>query len=59
MDVARDDADRCKAAADAGNNEFNIRKKSLFNAVNAIMVATYSQYNIVICTDQGHDDFQT
>lgn len=58
MDVARDEAAKCKAAADAGNNEFNVRKNFLVNAVNAIMEATYSQYNIVICTDQGHDDFQ-
>ena len=58
MDVARDEAAKCKEAARTDNNEFNIRKNFLVNAVNSIMEATCSQYNIVICTDQDHDDFQ-
>jgi hypothetical protein len=40
------------------DNEFNIRNQFLSNAVNAIKEATFSQFNIVICTDQEHDDFQ-
>lgn len=39
-------------------NEFNIRNQFLSNAVQAIKEATFSQFNIVICTDQEHDDFQ-
>jgi hypothetical protein len=40
------------------DNEFNIRNQFLSNAVNAIKDATCSQFNIVICTNQEHDDFQ-
>ena len=40
------------------DNEFNIRNQFLSNAVNAIKQATFSQFNIVICTDQNKDDFQ-
>lgn len=58
MDVARAEAAKAKEANRTDNNEFNIRKNFLLNAVNAIQEATCSQYNIVICTDQGKDDFQ-
>lgn len=58
MDVARGEAAKCKEAARTDNNEFNIRKNFLTNAINSIKEATCSQYNIVICTDQDHDDFQ-
>lgn len=36
MDVARDEAAKCKEAARNDNNEFNIRKNFLENAVNSI-----------------------
>ena len=58
MQVARTEAARAKEAGRIDNNEFNIRKNFLLNAVNAIQEATLSQYNIVVCTDQAHDDFQ-
>ncbi|CAD6575247.1 MAG: hypothetical protein ASARMPRED_007141 [Alectoria sarmentosa] len=58
MDVARDEAAKCKEAARNDDNEFNIRKNFLDNAVNSIKTATCGQYNIVICTDQQKDDFQ-
>lgn len=58
MDVARDEAAKCKEAAKNDDNEFNIRKNFLDNAVNSIKTATCGQYNIVICTDQQRDDFQ-
>lgn len=58
MDVARDEAAKCKEAARNDDNEFNIRKNFLDNAVNSIKVATCGQYNIVIATDQARDDFQ-
>ena len=58
MDVARDEAAKCKEAARNDNNEFNIRKNFLDNAVNSIKTATCGQYNIVIATDQQRDDFQ-
>lgn len=58
MDVARDEAAKCKEAARTDNNEFNIRKNFLENAVNSIQTATCGQYNIVIATDQDKDDFQ-
>ena len=58
MDVARDEAAKCKEAARTDNNEFNIRKNFLDNAVNSIKTATCGQYNIVIATDQDKDDFQ-
>ena len=58
MDVARDEAAKCKEAARNDNNEFNIRKNFLDNAVNSIKTATCGQYNIVIATDQDKDDFQ-
>ena len=58
MDVARDEAAKCKEAARNDDNEFNIRKNFLDNAVNSIKTATCGQYNIVICTDQARDDFQ-
>ncbi len=58
MDVARDEAAKTKEAARNDNNEFNIRKNFLDNAVNAIKTATCGQYNIVVCTDQQKDDFQ-
>ena len=58
MDVARDEAAKCKEAARNDNNEFNIRKNFLDNAVNSIKTATCGQYNIVIATDQQKDDFQ-
>ena len=54
----RDEAAKNKEATRTEDNEFNIRKQFLDNAVNAIKEATYGQYNIVICTDQEHDDFQ-
>ena len=57
-DVVRDQAAKNKEATRNEDNEFNIRKQFLDNAVNAIRESTYSQYNIVICTDQEHDDFQ-
>ena len=47
-----------EATAISDDNEFNIRKNFLDNTVNAIKEATCSQFNIVICTDQEHDDFQ-
>ena len=58
MDVARDEAAKCKEAARTDNNEFNIRKNFLDNAVNSIKTATCGQYNIVIATGQDKDDFQ-
>lgn len=58
MDVARDEAAKTKEAARNDDNEFNIRKNFLDNAVNAIKTATCGQYNIVIATDQRRDDFQ-
>lgn len=58
MDVARDEAAKCKEAARNDDNEFNIRKNFLENAVNSIKTATCGQYNIVIATDQQKDDFQ-
>ncbi len=58
MDVARSEAAKAKEAGRIDNNEFNIAKNFLVNAVNAIQEATCSQYNIVICTDQDKDDFQ-
>lgn len=58
MDVARTEVAKVKEASRVDNNEFNIRKTFLLNAVNAIQEATLSQYNIVICTDQAKDDFQ-
>ena len=58
MDVARDEAAKCKEAARNDDNEFNIRKNFLVNAVNSIKTATCGQYNIVIATDQHRDDFQ-
>ena len=58
MDTVRVESAKAKEAARNDNNEFNIRKNFLDNAVNAIHDATYGQFNIVICTDQAHDDFQ-
>ena len=58
MDAVRVESAKAKEAARNDNNEFNIRKNFLDNAVNAIHEATYGQFNIVICTDQAHDDFQ-
>ena len=58
MDVARDEAAKCKEVARNDDNEFNIRKNFLENAVNSIKTATCGQYNIVIATDQQKDDFQ-
>ena len=58
MDVARSEAAKAKEAGRIDNNEFNIAKNFLVNAVSAIQDATCSQYNIVICTDQDKDDFQ-
>ena len=58
MDTVRVESAKAKEAARNDNNEFNIRKNFLDNAVAAIRDATYSQFNIVICTDQAHDDFQ-
>ena len=58
MDVARDEAAKTKEAARNDDNEFNIRKNFLDNAVNSIKTATCGQYNIVIATDQSRDDFQ-
>lgn len=58
MQVARTEAAAAKEAGRIDNNEFNIRKNFLLNAVNSIHEATLSQYNIVICTDQAKDDFQ-
>lgn len=58
QDVARDQAAKAKEAARSDDNEFNIRKNFLDNTVDAIRKATVSQYNIVIRTDQEHDDFQ-
>ncbi|KAG8530169.1 uncharacterized protein KY384_005652 [Bacidia gigantensis] len=57
--IVREQAAINKEAMRNEDNEFNIRKNFLDNAVNAIKEATYSQYNIVICTDQEHDDFQS
>ncbi|KAI8628983.1 hypothetical protein F5Y19DRAFT_476074 [Xylariaceae sp. FL1651] len=56
--LARQEAEALKEQARNDDNEFNIRKQFLDNAVQAIRDATYDQYNIVICTDQAHDDFQ-
>lgn len=56
MDTVREQ--QAKEAARNNDNEFNIRKNFLDNAVAAIQDATYSQFNTVICTDQAHDDFQ-
>lgn len=58
MDVARDEAAKCKEAARNDNNEFNIRKKILENAVNSIRTTTCGQYNIIIAPDQERNDFQ-
>lgn len=57
-DIARQMAEDLKEQARNNDNEFNIRKQFLDNSVNAIKEATYGQYNILICTDQAHDDFQ-
>ena len=57
-DVVREEAAKNKEAMRNEDNEFNIRKNFLDNAVNAIQQATCSQFNIVICTNQEHDDFQ-
>ena len=54
----RDEKTKIEEQARNDDNEFNIRKNFLDNAVAAIQTATMSQYNIVICTDQAHDDFQ-
>ena len=58
MQTVREESARAKEAARNDNNEFNIAKNFLDNAVNSIHDATYGQFNIVICTDQAHDDFQ-
>ena len=57
-DVVRQEAAKNKEAMRNEDNEFNIRKNFLDNAVNAIQQATCSQFNIVICTNQEKDDFQ-
>jgi hypothetical protein len=57
-DIVRQEATKAAEQERTDDNEFNIRKQFLDNAVEAIKQATYSQYNIVICTDQEHDDFQ-
>lgn len=54
----REEAARNKDAMRQEDNEFNIRKSFLDDAVNALQVATCGQFNIVICTNQEHDDFQ-
>ena len=58
LDTVRVESAKAKEAARNDNNEFNIAKNFLDNAVNSIHDATYGQFNIVICTDQAHDDFQ-
>lgn len=58
MDTVGVQQAKAKEAARNNDNEFNIRKKFLNNSVGAIREASYSQFNIVICTDQEHDDFQ-
>ena len=57
-ETARAEAANLREAARQADNEFNIRKQFLENSVEAIRQATLSQYNIVIRTDQQHDDFQ-
>jgi hypothetical protein len=57
-DIARQEAQKLKEQARNDNNEFNIRKQFLDNSISSIRTATFDQYNIVICTDQEHDDFQ-
>ncbi|KAL8784864.1 MAG: hypothetical protein Q9195_008857 [Heterodermia aff. obscurata] len=58
MDTVRVESAKAAEASRNNDNEFNIRKNFLDNAVSAIHDATYGQFNIVICTDQAHDDFQ-
>jgi hypothetical protein len=58
MDIVRDETAKANEAARTADNEFNIRKNSLYNTVNAIKEATPGQYSIVICTDQSDDDLQ-
>lgn len=58
IDIVRDQTAKATEAARTAENEFNIRKNFLDNNVNAIKEATLSQYNIIICTDQGSDEFQ-
>jgi hypothetical protein len=58
QEVTRQIAAKNKEDMKDENNEFNIRNQFLSNAVNAIREATFAQFNIVICTDQEHDDFQ-
>ena len=58
MDTVRVEFAKAMEVSRNDNNEFNIRKNFLDNAVSAVRKATLSQYNIVICTDQEHDDFQ-
>ncbi len=57
-DVVRSEATKNKETERNNDNEFNTRKNFLDKAVNALKEATYSQFNIVICTDQARDDFQ-
>jgi hypothetical protein len=56
--VTREMAAQTKDDMRNEDNEFNIRNQFLSNAVDAIKKATFSQFNIVICTNQEHDDFQ-
>ena len=57
-DVVRSEAAKNKEAMRQEDNEFNIRKNFLDNAVAAIQTATVNQFNIVVCTNQEKDDFQ-
>lgn len=57
-EIALHEAEKLKDQARNDDNESNIRKQFLGNAISFLRTATFDQYNIVICTDYEHDEFQ-
>ena len=55
MDTFREEGQKIAAQALQDNNDFNIRKNFLDNAVGAISDLLQGQYNIMVLTDQEHD----
>ena len=55
MNVAREQAAKIKEQQRQDDNEFNIRKNFLENAIAAINDLLQGQYNIMVLTDQEHD----
>ncbi|MCJ1246743.1 hypothetical protein MMC30_003952 [Trapelia coarctata] len=53
--IGREIAREAQLAAISADNEFNIRKNFLDNALNAIKTAMLGQYCIIIATDQERD----